>query len=310
MCPNIEPIPEAERRPSIVVCICTFKRPQLLDRLLSALAKQRTDGAFEFSVTVVDNDRSESARPIAESHAKSGLRVGYHLEPEQNIALARNRAVANAAGDFIAFIDDDEFPEDNWLITLFNARRDYNTDGVLGPVLPYFEEPPPAWLVRGKFYDRPGHKTGTILEWTSTRTGNVLLDARMTLGETYVFDPRLGSGGEDRDFFKRMIQRGFKFVWCNEAAVHEVVPPQRWTKSFLLRRALLRGQHVMASASYTRMTVPASLVAIPVYAVALPFLRIAGEHLFMKYLIKICDHLGKCLAAAGITVVREKYITE
>jgi succinoglycan biosynthesis protein ExoM len=301
MCPN---------NSRIAVCVCTFKRPELLDHLLSKLKTQRTDNLFTYAVTIVDNDVAESARQVAQSHAAAGLDVGYHVEPEQNIARARNRAVANANADFVAFIDDDEFPGPDWLLTLLTALREYNADGVLGPVLPYFEEPPPDWIVRGKFYERPVHATGTILEWTSTRTGNVLLDGRIMRGEATVFDPRLGSGGEDRDFFKRMIERGCKFVWCNEGPVHEVVPPQRWSKSFLLRRALLRGQQYMTSASYSKMTVPTSLIAIPAYGVALPFLWLAGEHHFMKYLIKICDHLGKCLAGAGINVVKEKYITE
>ena len=41
----------------------------------------------------------------------SGCRVKYCVEPRQNIALARNKALQNAEGDLIAFIDDDEFPD-------------------------------------------------------------------------------------------------------------------------------------------------------------------------------------------------------
>jgi succinoglycan biosynthesis protein ExoM len=294
----------------ISVCICTFKRPELLDRLLFKLREQNTAGLFDYSVTVVDNDATQSGRRVVESHADRGLSVSYHIEPEQNIALARNRAVANTNGNFIAFIDDDEFPGPEWLITLFRACKKHDAAGVLGPVLPHFDERPPHWIVRGRFYERPRHATGTVLEWTSTRTGNALIDAAILDRAADPFRAELGSGGEDRDFFKRMIERGHSFVWCNEAAVHEVVPPHRWKKSFMLRRALLRGQHCMTSASYTKLTVPTSLVAIPAYVLALPFLRIAGEHYFMKYLIKLCDHVGKCLAFAGITIVKEKYITE
>src|SRR6266540_2958417 len=106
----------------ISVCICTFKRPELLKRLLEKLAAQRTDGLFSYSVVVVDNDRCQSAQQVVQAFRKgSDLDVHYHTEPEQNIALARNRAVENATGDFVAFIDDDEFPETDWLLTLFSA---------------------------------------------------------------------------------------------------------------------------------------------------------------------------------------------
>lgn len=40
----------------ISVCICTFKRPSLLLRLLKELAGQETQGLFTYSIVVVDND--------------------------------------------------------------------------------------------------------------------------------------------------------------------------------------------------------------------------------------------------------------
>lgn len=297
--------------PHIGVCICTYKRPDLLDRLLSRLAEQQTDGLLEFSVTIVDNDAAESARSVAESHVRTGaLAVSYNVEPQQSIALARNRAVENAKGDFLAFIDDDEFPAGDWLACLYRSWTTYKADGILGPVVPHFDAPPPRWIVRGKFYERATHPTGTVLPWTSTRTGNVLLNAEMVRATKPAFSPLLGSGGEDRDFFKRMIAKGHTFVWCNEARVFEVVPSHRWKRSFMLRRALHRGQNYRANASHSKLTVPTSLVAIPVYGLTLPFLLIAGDHVFMKYLIKLCDHLGKCLAFLGITPIKETYITD
>ena len=38
------------------------------------------------------------------------------------------------------------------------------------------------------------------------------------------------------------IEQGHYFVWCNEAPVYETVPPERWKKSVILKRALLRGK--------------------------------------------------------------------
>jgi hypothetical protein len=51
----------------------------------------------------------------------------------------RNKALLHAEGNFIAFIDDDEFPEDDWLCNLFKACMRFGVDGVLGPVNPHFE---------------------------------------------------------------------------------------------------------------------------------------------------------------------------
>ena len=295
------------QKPHICVCICTYKRPKLLRRLLSKLEEQETEGLFNYSIVIVDNDRSESARQTVESCARqSKISISYYVEPEQNIALARNMAVENTRGDFIAFIDDDEVPSGSWLINLYKACDDFHADGVLGPVVPYYEVDPPKWVVDGKFYERPSHRTGEVLHWTNTRTGNVMFRRDIFESGENLFRQEFGRGGEDRDFFRRMITKGFRFVWCVEAPVYEAIAAERCTRSFMLRRALLRGQ----LPHFTTVDFGKSLIAVPLYTASLPFLVVAGDHLFMKYLIKDFDHIGRLLALFGINVIKEKYVLE
>ena len=293
----------------ICVCICTYKRPELLNLLLSKLETQETDGLFDFSIVIVDNDRLESARQTVESRARAAkILIRYYVEPEQNIAMARNRAIENSEGDFVAFIDDDEFPEAQWLVTLYKTIHQYGSDGILSPVLPDFEEQPPQWVLKGHFFDRPTHPTGYVLEWKNTRTGNALLKRDLFKEGTKWFDPSFGSGGEDRDFFRRKIEQGHVFVWCNEAPVFETVPPKRWERTVLLKRALLRGKMALKTTEPRFMSIFTSGVAVAVYSCCLPVLLFLGHHVFMKYLIKDCDHLGKLLASLGIDWVGEKYV--
>ncbi len=290
----------------IDVCICTYKRPQMLARLLSALEDQETEGLFDYSIVIVDNDAAESARQNVESWSRQSKKsIRYSVEPEQNIALARNRAVENASGDFIAFIDDDEFPTQTWLRNLFKAYYEFKADGILGPVLPYFETEPPEWIIRGKFFQRPSHPTGSILDWNNTRTGNVLLRRDIFNCKSNLFTPEFGSGGEDRDFFRRMISRGMHFVWCNEAQIFEAVPPERYRRSFMLRRALLRGK---TPYNHNFNAYIKSFIAIPTYTLLLPFLLLREHHIFMKYLVKYCDHIGRILALLRLGVIKEKYV--
>ena len=53
-----------------------------------------------------------------------------------------------------------------------------------------------------------------------------------------------------------------------------------------------------------------SVLAIPLYSLALPFALIAGQQYFMTLLVKICDHLGKLLILVGINPVREEYVLD
>jgi glycosyltransferase involved in cell wall biosynthesis len=293
--------------PHISVCICTFKRPVLLGRLLAALDKQVTQDQFRYSIVVADNDREESARQGVEAFARDArVPVRYCAEPVQNIALVRNRAVAEADGDWIAFIDDDEVPGEDWLLLLKNAAQEYKADGVLGPVNPYFEAPPPQWVIKGKFFDRPVHPSGYKLSWGQCRTGNVLFDRRILDGEAQPFRPQFATAGEDMDFFRRMIDKGFQFVWCPQAIAMELVPPGRLTRSFLLKRALLRGSNFHKHPSGQVRNALKSIVAVPAYVAVLPIAAIFGQHLFLKYLVKLCDHGSRLLAYAGWSVMKER----
>ncbi len=294
----------------ISVCICTFKRPLLLKRLLQALEEQETDGLFTFSIVVADNDGTRSAEAIvAEFAADATIAVTYCVQPQQNISLTRNKAIENAAGDYIAFIDDDEFPIKRWLVTLFRALNEYKVDGVLGPVRRYFEQPPPKWLIKGDFYQRAAYVTGLAIDWRKGRTGNVLLKSDLFAGDARPFRPEFRQG-EDQDFFHRMIEKGCRFIWCNEAIAYELVPPIRWKRSFMLRRALLRGAMEPKTPGFGARSIVRSLFAVPIYLTLLPFAAVAGHHKFMKALVSLCDHLGKLLAVFGFDPVKDQYVTE
>jgi glycosyltransferase involved in cell wall biosynthesis len=260
-------------------------------RLLNALDAQDTGGLFTYSILVVDNDRLESARTaVADFAASASVPVRYCVEPRRGIGFARNAAADNAAGDYVALIDDDEQPIVSWLVELVGTIDTYRADGVLGPVVPHFCSPPADWIVRGRFFDRPSFPTGTCLRWKQTRAGNVLLRASIFDDERNRFRVDWPVG-EDVEFFRRMTAAGMQFVWCDEAAVHEAVVDERCRRKYLLKLALLRGM----APSNQGWQVVKSLAAVPVYALMLPVLLVFGHHVFVRYLIKECHHVGRLL---------------
>lgn len=294
----------------ICVCICTYKRPHLLQSLLEVLADLETNGFFTYSIVVTDNDHLRSAEAVVKGFATtSAIPVRYCVEPQQNIAQTRNKAIEKASGDFIAFIDDDELPTKRWLLTLFETCNKFNADGVLGPVKPYFEEETPKWVVKGKFYERPTYATGFVIDWRKGRTGNVLLKRLIFEGLEQPFSPKF-RWAEDQDFFRRMIANGYTFIWCDEAVAFEAVPPERWTRTFMLKRALLRGTYCVQHPVSHFRAITTSMVAVPIYAAALPFTLALGHHRFMKLLVKLFDHLGRLLAFVGLNPVTNQSGTD
>ncbi len=279
-------------------------------RLLSELNQQETGGVFTYSIIVADNEEAHSGEAVvAEARLTSSVPILYDVEPRRGIAMARNKVVGLADGNFLAFIDDDELPSATWLLTLFKTCAEYGVDGVLGPVKRQFDEAPPAWLNRSSLLDRKVNPTGMRVDWREARTGNVLLKRRVVEGDTAPFRPEFLSS-EDQDFFRRKMEAGYTFVWSSSADVFEVLPPVRWKRTYFMKRALLNGAMEIKTPAFGTRSVVKSAIAIPVYLIALPFTLLLGQHRFMSLMVSLCSHVGKILALVGIHVVRDAYLSE
>jgi succinoglycan biosynthesis protein ExoM len=297
----------------ISICVPTCHRNQMLERLLRKLAQQETACLFDFSVVVVDNDAAGSAREtVMQLKDELGLDITYDIELEQTIPAVRNHALQLARGNFIGIIDDDEFPPRHWLLTIYKAIKLFDTDGALGPVHPFFFEQPPPWLVKSQFCERPVHRTGTLLHWNQTRTGNVLLKREVFDKHDLCFDPKFKTGGSDQQFFKQAMHAGCRFIAVEEAPVYEIVPPERWTKSYYLKRAMVNGFNsyrysANQEGGLSRLLVPIkSIAAILAYLLVLPLCACVGSHLFIKYLEKGTYHLSRLFAILGIELVKKR----
>lgn len=227
--------------PLISVCACTYKRPQLLSDLLISLAGQQLN-VFRFEIIVVDNDKDASASPVIEKFrvAQPQIALTYDVEPNQGISFARNRSVALASGEYVAFIDDDEQAAPNWLADLYSMLSTTGADAVFGPVLPMYPAGTPHWIIESRFFERPRLAAGASTDSANARTGNALIHVRWCrLRQPACFDIEIAhSGGEDHDFFRWLEASGARFVWCDTATVSELVPMERQRLSFMLERRL------------------------------------------------------------------------
>lgn len=223
----------------ISICIATFKRPDKLERLLHSLVKALDKLDVSFDVVVVDNDVSRSAEGIIKQIKILLPNVIYLNEPEQNISLARNRAISKARGKWLAFVDDDEIVDSDWLREYWHYQKIHSADGYFGPVLPSVEAETPAWLDAELIFSRPRFQTGTRLT-DKMRTGNAFV--RASVFEKNKFDPGYGlRGGGDAIFFTLRAKENFKFLWNDAAITYEIYPRERTKLTWLMQRYFRSG---------------------------------------------------------------------
>jgi glycosyltransferase involved in cell wall biosynthesis len=277
--------------------------------LLGKLASLKTDALFSYSVIVVDNDSQGSAQEVIDrAKTVAPYDLEYHVEPERSISLARNMLVKHSTGDMVAFIDDDEFPDDSWLLFHYKALSSSRADGVLGPVIAHFDSTPPPWLIKSGLLERKRFRTyETLVDSRQTRTGNVLLRRKIFEDDEHPFDPAYGkSGGSDGVFFGRKMRSGRSFIWCDEACVYETVPVERQRLDYYIKRAFTRGLTAAWNSSFFSLGTILSMMAVLSYTVLLPFSLIRGYHACVRLLVKDCDHVAKLLGYAGIQLITKR----
>lgn len=292
--------------PHIDVCIPTYKRPELLDLLISSLIKQNTDNLFTYSIIVVDNDHHKSAQEVVVKHSAT-IAIRYFCQPEKNISLTRNMAVMQSRGDYIAFIDDDEYPCEDWLRLLYLCLLKYKADCVQGPVISYFPDETPPWIIRSGFMNRRRFSTGTAL--LVGRTGNCLIRSQVIKKFKGPFDPDLGlTGGEDTNFFNALLQDGHTMVWCDEAQVFEFVSPKRASIKWMLQRSFRGGntyiieKNLGAGLGGKFINLGLSTIKLCTMLTIAPICLLLGlieVRFFIKPITKLTEYCGQIAAFTG-----------
>ena len=221
-------------REIVAICVATWQRPGLLAQCLAAIDRLALPEDYAFILIVADNDSDQSARAIvAEFSARARLATRYVCEPERGLASVRNRLLKAAlaeAADFICFIDDDEFPQPDWLVKHLAAIKHYQAEVVSGPVVPlHGDTPAAATPVKSK------RRTGQTPPHVASN--NVVFRSLLVTEQGLRFDRRYDFiGGEDHDFFERSARHGNRHVWVAEAVVFETVPAERRTWRYLVYR--------------------------------------------------------------------------
>ncbi|MEP4486581.1 MAG: glycosyltransferase family 2 protein [Halioglobus sp.] len=238
----------------VAICVCTISRPDELMKLISNL-RAIDLGDYDpanVQLIVIDNKLGTNTREFCEQAATTmPIAVHYTCEPESGITYARNHALSVAlerGADVVAFLDDDDEPHPDWLIRLLDRYLDSGADLVFGTWI--LDPNMPEWARKTGIFRSPSKvkKENKIRRYglpNFASTCNVLVGKDIiekvgSSGPVFSHDFRY-SGGEDKDFFLRALERGAHVTTAEASIIQRNHEPARYTVKGLLKRGFKNG---------------------------------------------------------------------
>ena len=198
--------------------------------------------------------RKEYKIDVRQFAGQSPLPVRYVYEARAGSSYARNRAVEEASGDFLLFLDDDAVAEADWAAEIIDEIERRELDAACGLVLPRWSRQPPRWLgpslyVRLAVHDAARLVKSSLAEQEKIHnyfSANVGF-RRQTFERFGRFREDLGvtgsnpMSGEDTELFARIASGGGAVGFAPRARVHHMIPPERMSRSYLRRKSFAFG---------------------------------------------------------------------
>jgi len=228
------------------LAMCTHNHADRLAKTLHSLEALRRS-QLPFELLVVNNASTDGTSAILEQTdwRPQGVPVRVVVENKLGLSNARNRAIAEACGEYIIFFDDDETLGPEWLKEYEQAIRTWQPDALGGRIEVLFEGGErPRWLqdeLLGFIGQLSHGPTPKELSDPSTPIfGGNFGFRKVVFEQIGTFDADLGrrggdnTGGEDTEIYRRMVDAGMKVRWVPDAVIYHRIESPKLRKSYFL----------------------------------------------------------------------------
>jgi glycosyltransferase involved in cell wall biosynthesis len=237
----------------LTLVITTYKRPEQLTRALRSAEQLRPSNTLQAELLVVDNNSPPDTRAAFDAVAArwSGLPLRYAFEPCQGVSHARNRAIAESQASWIAYMDDEQTIDPDYLVEFEQARHWPSAQCMGGPIRYANAHSLPLWLpplIRTIGQIDLGPESIELDPARTLLKGGNFAVRRKTLDVIGGFDARLGRVGgqllaaEEDDLQTRLYARGGKILYWPGLLQWNYLEPEKLTKAYWRRHAVGSGR--------------------------------------------------------------------
>ncbi|WP_257254458.1 glycosyltransferase family A protein [Endozoicomonas sp. SESOKO3] len=229
----------------LAATLTTGTRNKTFIECMESLINQKLPDEAQLSIVVVENNLKPDKTVqsiIKKLRKRSPLNIYHILECKRGIPHARNRALKLADElnfDYLTFIDDDAFAEQDWIAQLAQAVRKHKCQVVTGPQRAIFPDGTSSLFRNAPVYHERKINDGQRVSWGATN--NILMDVNFLSQEGLMFNNELINGGEDKELLLRATHSGASIYWCQQAIVSEYIADDRLNCQWALRRAFRMG---------------------------------------------------------------------
>jgi glycosyltransferase involved in cell wall biosynthesis len=235
----------------VSITICTYNNAGKLALALESLRRLECRPSLEYEILVIDNNsRDETIEVVKRFQGILGHRLRYVQEIAQGLSHARNRALKEARGEIVSYIDDDVQVDPGWLAAVAAAFERYSPAVVGGKSYLIYPGRRPAWVPEEfEFLLSKVDYGDQVIVDTNKDLYGLNFSVRKELAvQVGGFDPSLGRcgrslrSGEESDLQRRICGVGRIAVYEPRAIVGHIVSPDRMKKRWWVRRLLAAGR--------------------------------------------------------------------
>lgn len=225
------------------IIISTYNNAVSLIRTLNSVAKQDADKAI-WECVVVNNNSTDNTAEMVAAFAKEHSDINIKLvdEAQQGLSYARNRGIAEAEGQFLAFIDDDETINEGFVSAYLDLFHNHGAFAGAGVLKVRYDSARPKWMsyYTEKMIANPLNLGKEIITITSSvnPTGGNMAFNREIFRLYGGFDTNLGrkgnelSGGEENDMFQRLRDLGERVFYTPHAIAYHHIADRKLTPEY------------------------------------------------------------------------------